>query len=249
MKSALEINGKQLAPIKAAAEATSYSRDYITRLAREEKIVASYIGRQWFVDVESLRRYAESTALDQEVRKRLLSDERKREQQLRLAVKQKHSTQMERTRKIPVHSLVASFLILGFGLTSGAFLYTVLPAHFSPEKFSLISDEVAQSVLATTANRMPAQTSGAAAVTRTTLAEQTPRTAIVTEQSLGDVSEGVLLLPAARGGQDVAELFSDTVAVRETRDGGQVVVLVDERGNQIGNPVPFVRVPVTASEI
>ena len=54
MSVTFEIDGKKLQSIKSAAKLTSYSRDYITRLAREQKIVASFIERKWFIDIESL---------------------------------------------------------------------------------------------------------------------------------------------------------------------------------------------------
>ena len=43
MSTSFEINNIALVPIKDAAKSVAYSRDYVARLAREKKIVASQI--------------------------------------------------------------------------------------------------------------------------------------------------------------------------------------------------------------
>jgi hypothetical protein len=65
------------------------------------------------------------------------------------------------------------------------------------------------------------------------------------QHSLGDKKQGILLLPTDGSTSDVPALFSDVVAVRENADGSRTVVPIDSAGNQIGNAVPFVVVPVT----
>ncbi|KXJ99765.1 MAG: hypothetical protein UZ19_OD1000263 [Parcubacteria bacterium OLB19] len=57
MSTQIEINGAQLIPLKEAAKRIAYSRDYLAKLAREQKIVATQIGRQWFVDMYSLQTF------------------------------------------------------------------------------------------------------------------------------------------------------------------------------------------------
>ena len=111
MQSILEINGKILFSIRDAAHATSYSRDYITRLAREGKIFASHVGRQWFVDVDSLQAYAEAVALEQEVRKQQLSEERKRERQLREVVGFQHALRSQAAQKFEFKAVLVSFFV------------------------------------------------------------------------------------------------------------------------------------------
>lgn len=246
MKSVLEINGKSLAPIKAAAAATSYSRDYITRLAREEKIVASYINRQWFVDIDSLQRYAENTALEQAVRQRILSQERKQEQMLRTQIERRQTAAGLRARSIPVRSAVASLLIVGAGFTAGSFIHNQISVPTFAHTFSFFSQPITTSSFTPAANHMPAQT-GSAMITNTTLAEQAPRVAVATTKSLGAAKEGVLLLPDTEMLPAVSELFSDTVTVRKSADGSHTVVLINEEGTEVGNPVPFVVVPVNES--
>jgi hypothetical protein len=97
---------------------------------------------------------------------------------------------------------------------------------------------------------MSAQTSGAALARPATESPATlPKVATAEQRPLGDVTEGVLLLPQQGGAvEEVPAMFSDTVEVRQNATGEQVVVPVDAAGNQIGNEIPFVVVPVTEGQ-
>jgi len=69
------------APYISAVEAGKqfgYTNDYVTRLAREKKIRASRSGRQWFVDVDSLRSFiAESEQFKKQNSERVREERRK----------------------------------------------------------------------------------------------------------------------------------------------------------------------------
>jgi excisionase family DNA binding protein len=255
MMSTLEIDGRTFASIKEAAQLTSYSRDYVTRLAREGKIAASYIGRQWFVDTVSLKNYTENIALEQEARKRLLREERKQERRVREAVERKQTLRLKKASTLHARSLVVASLVLGLGLLSGVTAVHLLPStheavNTNPSG-SLPSGTTRLSTITPQAESMPAQTSAAtrqAAAVSTTL-PASPVAASVTTEPLGEVNEGVLLLPSNGNAADVSALFSDTVEVRTLSDGSSVVLRVDAAGNQIGTEVPFVVVPVTPSDL
>lgn len=241
MNSTLEIDGKMLHPIKEAAQSTKYSRDYITRLAREGKVVASYIGRQWFVDLVSLQSYAENAALEQEVRKKILSQERKRERQLREAVEEQRSFHVKRSHSLNMRAAVTAAFVLAVGLLAGQGTYYVNHA----DSRMILSDK--------TGRPQSAQLTQAGAVTpvaqeqeRISVADTTAR---YTQQSLGDIDHGIFLFPAGTNAAYPEQLFSDTVEVRRLSDGSQVIVPVDASGNQVGNEVPFVRVPVAPSNM
>ena len=254
MMSTLEIDGRTFASIKEAAQLTSYSRDYVTRLAREGKIAASYIGRQWFVDTVSLKNYTENIALEQEARKRLLSEERKQERRVREAVERKQTLRLKKASTLHARSLVVASLVLGLGLLSGVTAVHLLPSthevvNANPSG-SLPSGTTRLSTITPQAESMPAQTS--AATRQAATAPTLPASAVaasVTTEPLGEVSEGVLLLPSNGNATDVSALFSDTVEVRTLPDGSSVVLRVDAAGNQIGTEVPFVVVPVTPSDL
>ena len=91
MSSAVQLGSVQLIPVKEAAEFVPYSRDYVARLAREGKVAAVQIDRQWFVDVISLQNFFAHATIEESVRKRHLSSKRKRD----LEVKEVYQQQLQ----------------------------------------------------------------------------------------------------------------------------------------------------------
>jgi hypothetical protein len=124
MSTQVEINGVTFLPIKDAAKNFSYSRDYVARLAREQKVVATQIKRQWFIDAVSLKNFVEASALEQSLRKQQLSIERKREQSIKQQVAAVRREVRGRVHGVRRQAQLAAFLVLGFGLLGGAGLYT-----------------------------------------------------------------------------------------------------------------------------
>lgn len=241
MLSTLEIDGKKFSPIKEASQVTKYSRDYITRLAREGKIVASLIGRQWFVDLDSLHAYSESVALEQTIRKQQLSEERKRERKIREAVEARQSLLVKKAASLHRRSLVAASLVLGFGLVGGLFMQGALPL------VSVSEVAITPLPISPQAERMPAQTNQAV-VSRASETNQSTSTAVSEIRPMVTQAEGVLLLPQVGEIESVEDFFSDVVLVQKTDGGTESVVMVDASGDQIGNEIPFVVVPVTQSK-
>lgn len=239
MTNVVEIDGKLLSPIKEAALVTDYSRDYITRLAREDKIIASYIGRQWFVDISSLKSYAENISLEQEIRKRHLSEERKRERQLREFTESQRTLHIKKAQSLHTRSLVVASLLLMVGLFSGFATYQLMSSFG-------VKAGVQTAQVAKQADLQPNTTSAPALPDIENARQVTFRTgsASVEQRLLGDVNTGVLLLPSGGSVSEVETLFSDQVFVRQATDGLSVVVPVDAVGKQLGNGIPFVVVPV-----
>ena len=66
MSESLIIEGKEYISAQRAAEITAYSRDYVGQLCRSGKLACRMVGRFWYVDEESLRKYqAESFKANQ----------------------------------------------------------------------------------------------------------------------------------------------------------------------------------------
>ncbi len=61
MKSSISVNGRQYISASRAAEITKYSRDYIGQLCRGGKIPATMVLRSWFVDIDALTNYKDTT--------------------------------------------------------------------------------------------------------------------------------------------------------------------------------------------
>jgi len=245
MQSALEINGKKLCSIKDAARVTSYSRDYITRLARENKIIASHVGRQWFIDIDSLQVYAAASALEHKIRRQQLSEERKRERNLREILETQQTLHTKKSRKFELQAVLVSFFVLFVGLSTGTFMYQfTASSSYSGSQFmnsiatvqvntqpALVSESVGSHESASTAATLPATISS--------------DSALHSVQSLGDVDAGILLLPRAT--TTVTELFSDVVIVDTLPDGTSVFRRLDMHGQPTGNPIPHVSVSLNNS--
>lgn len=70
-------NNQNLVPAKIAARESNYSTDYIALLAREGKITAEKIGRQWHVNLDEVLRFAFQAEREQMNRQAQLKAERK----------------------------------------------------------------------------------------------------------------------------------------------------------------------------
>lgn len=252
----LKINGKALIPIKDAAKLVSYSRDYVARLAREKKIVVSQIGRQWFIDVVSLRSFVEASALEQSVRQQQLSIERKREQSLKEEMEEIKNHFQDRGRSVHFQAQLVSCVVLVFGLLVGTSLYTI--SSLSSDKFSQIT--VAR-LGSATENSDAAETEVAQPASENlTLAQVKPQVvtvlnSVIDKPTFADETEvkelsninnkGIFLLP--RNGQiqdieQVKEMFSDDLNVEYVDANAGKIVYVRESGERV--EFPFVSVPL-----
>ena len=230
MSNALEINGRELQPIKDVVSAVAYSKDYITRLARERKITATNTGRQWYVDLDSLKKYEEASIIEQDLRKKRLSEERKLEQKTKISIQKKEVLRNERARTLKVKAVVATSLVLGLGIFSGWVTHSIL-----------FIDESSQGQLANTAE--PFSSGDVQNETPLSISEQNPPSSNIRPIS-DSVEEGVLLLPYGASHASATEMFSDEVIVLTAPDGTQAVVRVNEEGVPEGEVIPFVTVPV-----
>ncbi len=146
MATKIKINGSTLVPLKEAAKKISYSRDYLARLARDKKIVATQVGRQWFVDMESVNIFLEGIALEQVVRKQHLSEERKHERLMKIDLQSLNEKIKQKTSAFHQRSLLVATLVLCLGLFSGSVIYTktnltksvlnnnIVASTFTPQK-------------------------------------------------------------------------------------------------------------------
>lgn len=243
MTSSLDINGKKMHSIKYVSEHTGYSRDYVTKLAREQKVIASQIGRNWFVDLSSLEHYAGIMATEQKLRQQQLSEERKRERQVREAVEKKVLEQGQHRRHLARRSKVMAGGVLLLGLITG----------FALESLPTVSTEINRQVASAP---LLEQVSGSAVAG----ADVLPADSSVTEglnfsheafrlSTLSESTQGILILPNATssGALDARELFSDEVEILTDENGVEFVARVDENG-EVLEKIPFVVVPINNRE-
>jgi len=248
MSEALHINEKTYVPVSVAAREVSYSRDHITRLARDKKIRSVLLGRQWYVDPASLAAYIESAEIELTIRKRLLSVVRKDE-------RVKHARLIGLAEQLAVeeyqftHSRAATWwsgVVVMCGVGVGALMvgYGLVPTYLVP----LQQPVEVQSQLATViTSESKVSTSFSGESSNQVLPVLFTATAAQYELPTNGV--GVLLLPgvAPTAGDLVAitEMFSDPVVVTRDQSGTRVVTPVHETGALAGVGVPFITVPIT----
>ena len=95
MSKSILINGQSFRAIAEIADSVLYSRDYVTRLAREHKIKAVQLNRRWYIQPDSLKAYTVVQQQEQQVRQKHLRLERLAEQKVTQA--KKHSVQLKTT--------------------------------------------------------------------------------------------------------------------------------------------------------
>lgn len=239
MNSTIEINGKKLLTIKEVSSKISYSRDYITRLARDRKIVATQIGRIWYVDIDSVKNYQKVGNHEQEIKKRLLSDQRKRDLGIKSA---KAALQKKRTVNHKSSSLaVAGFtsLVVTLGVMSGVWMTS------DTNRFTNNIEQIAsakQSIYLSD-DSVQVYVSDGNVVTTESKNYQVKAMYDFAPAEFSEVEAGYVLLPQS-GSQTIEEYFSDPVTTLVKENGETVLVKVDEEGNPHGNEIPFISVPV-----
>lgn len=256
MTEKIEINGTTLLPIKEVAKLVSYSRDHITRLARERKIVASLIGRQWYIDLVSLKSFIEAADLEQQVRQRQLSDERKREQLLKDEVKKIKESLKDRGRTVHLQARLVSSLALFLGLLTGVGFYTfsylssgelsrMTVAQIGSTPIVTVSPETDLYQVVNEEIALPLATPQVV----TTLNDVIQKPSFADESEVLSLSEidtrGIFLLPQNGSMQElgeVKEMFSDDLTIEFIDQQAGIIVYVKEDGERV--EFPFVSVPL-----
>jgi hypothetical protein len=236
MASQIVIDGKALLPIRTAVNEVSYSRDYVTRLAREGKIAASLIGRQWFVDPQSLKNYEQQSHIESELRKTQLSEERKAEQLFNKTKLDQENLVLATSSTVHGRAVLMAGVVLCLGLVSGFLGQSFLPGLSAFNASQIISSQSLQAAVG--------ESSG---IENTVLLEDLSSVVFSSKevQDLVSAESGILILPSV-GGVDSAEVFSDEVLIKTASSGLQSAVLFDANSSETGREVPFVVVPVNS---
>ena len=234
MTSHIQLGKNPLISIKEAVLLVPYSRDYITRLAREEKIVALQFNRQWLVDPTSLVNFFNQAKIEENVRRRHLSELRRRE----IEVRDEFIRSLEILGNKQVSSFyithVRSFSVVACGLMVGILFY-LASTNLTPNRIELIAQLPQSFFTIFNRNKLP-ENPVIAAISNTDVFYEAQE---ITESM--PLSQGILLSPASTTAslEDLGILFSDEVRVEMLSTTTGVVYL-----NHVGAaPVPFVRVP------
>ena len=231
MTNALVLHNKKLLPIRDASSSVSYSKDYITRLAREGKVTATWVGRQWFVDVESLKAYEVDAHAEQQLRQQRLSEERKRESELRAKLTSQASDLVVKKARAPRRALAT----VGFAMLGGL----------------VVMAGVIQSFGVYTAPQSRSQVASLAETSRASVAAQLPSEAVMPHFTLPATSTtatttGLVMLPMGAQeaeGFSAEQFLSDYVVTRTNSDGSVLLVAVDARTGE-ESVMPVIPIPL-----
>jgi hypothetical protein len=231
MSGTLEIDHKEMHDIKSASALTDYSRDHIASLARAGKIVAAQIDRQWYIDIDSLEQYTNITALEQEVKQKHLSEERRTS---RLAAESLKKRKHHKSKRAAAYTKKLHTNLAGFALVlsvTGIALSQFAPTMVTSSERQLASVKVPT---AATLENLVAPDYVSLTKTETTFSDGT-----VSVATMAEPADAIIILP--NNLPDTAAVFSDEVEIN-TSNGSTTLRLVEQ--DRI-LPLNVVTVPIT----
>lgn len=253
MSNGITINGKQFIPARKAGEFVSYGSDYISKLAREGKIEGSRVGSRWYVNLDSLLAFVETTKKEKELRAEKIRAERKLEQTV-------HRQVVVHTDARKSLAVLQTLVIAVIGLSVGVAGFAVrvpstpVASVIESEQFSLV-DRLALFVY----EFFTPHTEMVIVEHQVVVEGGDPHLEQVEQQDemsiVGSVSEdkrALFVVPPDETEEafiaSVKEQFSDEVDVTVDESGtrGEIVPIFRERR---GETYRFVTVPMTADEI
>lgn len=211
----------------AAGKQFGYTNDYITRLAREKKILARQVGRQWYVDTTSLENFVAHTEASKKAYAEKIRLERKQER-VEIPVRPMPHLHHRAT------TLAKAGFVLSAGFVIGAFFFTESDL-FMPE--GNLSGASVVTALKTLASHLIPGGNGAQVLSA--VPGETPRTTHAPD------TEALVVVPPGThtSNAEIAQSFSDQVTVTKDRDGESGVITPSFK-NATATPYRFVLVPM-----
>ncbi len=222
------IGNRSLVPLKDVSKIVPYSREYVARLARDGRIAAAQIHRQWYIDPESLKNFFEQAQMEIHARGEYVRELRKQELDLHEWWSAFVDTQKSRQVGRSGRAAKKSFLIIILGLFVGLLVTRLAPLGDPAVLASLVDSRQLAAL-------MSVESDDSAAVSWYETGE------VVTEDESLLSPVGILLLPDGVS-EDPTAFFSDEVTVEETGPTSGII-----RSSTSSSSIPFVRIaPVEA---
>ncbi len=217
------IGNRRLIPLKEVSKIVPYSREYVARLARDGRVAAAQINRQWYIDPESLKNFFEQAQLEMQARGEYVRELRKQELDLHEWWSAFVDTQKNRQVGRVGRAAKKSFLIIILGLFVGLLVTRLAPLGDPAVLASLVDSRQLAAL-------MTADNNDAAVASWYETGE------VVTEDESLLSPVGILLLPDGVS-EDPAAFFSDEVTVEETGPTSGII-----HSQTSSSSIPFVRV-------
>jgi Helix-turn-helix domain len=216
------IGNRKLIPLKDVAKIVPYSRDYVARLARDGRIAAAQVNRQWYIDAESLKNFFEHAQLEVQARGEYVRELRKQELDLHEWWSAFLETQRARREARPQRALQKTLVIVILGLFVGLIVTGLAPVATPTQLAALVTTgQLAASI---------------EAPKKTGTAMTWYETGVIIQDGSLENPTGILLTPAGMG-TDAADFFSDNVVVEETSPTTGLI-----HSSSSSSSVPYVRI-------
>ncbi len=262
MSQSLQVNNTEYVKASTAARAVGYTSDYVGRLAREKKILATQVGRQWFIDLESLKQFISTADKKKSEQRKKLRSVRKAEHlvhqskvqqsSLALAVDSHSDSDQKEISRGVVPAIVATLAVVlsGIGIGTVSVYGTNTPAVLAEHMIKQVELESLAVAVYTGFSPAGDQSMASSPVARGVSVDGsaeggTDHTAPIVDS----VSSGLVVMDGAVSEATVAAVrdsFSDEVAVEVDpveSDTGLVTPIFRERS---GDSYRFLLVPVEA---
>ena len=259
MSQTLQVNNTEYVKASVAARAVGYTSDYVGRLAREKKIAATRVGRQWFIDLESLKKFIANSDKKKSERREKLRSVRKVEHRVHQNKTSKahhlaHVQYENEIKKGVASAVVATMAVVMSGIGIGVF------ATYGVHTPAVVTDQVRKHAdlealaVAVYTGFSPASNQSVAAspVARGVAVEAVPQDSaeqVVTDSETYQAENtGLIVMDGDISDETIAAVrdsFSDEVAVEideSAPDTGLITPVFKERS---GDTYRFLMVPVS----
>lgn len=150
MAKQLIIGSKTYHPTTFLSGRFSYTSDYLSKLAREGKVEASRVGRQWFIEESSLESFLQKVATEKKERADALRKERQQERKefedvSEVTVRAKTAI-VKQNFVGPTVALAQAFAIVMCGYMFGALGFFAYEENIQPIAFATAANETVEMV-------------------------------------------------------------------------------------------------------
>lgn len=222
MSEFFHLGNRKLIPLKDVSKIVPYSRDYVARLARDGRIAAAQVNRQWYIDADSLKNFFEHSQLEVQARGEYVRELRKQELDLHEWWGAFEETQRARRETRPERALQKTLVIVILGLFVGLIVTNLAPVVTPTQLASLVTTGQFAAVI-----EAPAKTGTAMTWYETGV--------VIEDESLANPT-GILITPDAMT-TNAETFFSDSVVIEATSPTTGLI-----HSSSSSSSVPFVRI-------
>ncbi len=228
MSDFFQIGNRRLIPLKDVTKIVPYSREYVARLARDGRIAAAQVNRQWYIDPESLKNFFEHAQLEVQARTEYVRELRKQELDLHEWWLKFLETQQTRRKGREKRVVGRTIIVVILGLLVGL-LVTDWSPFASPATLATLirGEQFAASIEATLNNAH----------------ETWYETGVVVEDISLKNPTGILLTPVGTT-TDAATFFSDPITVEMVTETTGFI-----HSSTTSSSVPYVRIESDTHQI